>query len=66
MQRDGQARRQQDNKAFSQMIKIKTLELGQRAIDFSLPEAETGEEIRLSDFANKQTAVVLIFFRGLW
>lgn len=48
------------------MIKIKTLEPGQPALDFSLPEAETGEQIRLSDFSNKQTAVVLIFFRGLW
>ncbi len=44
----------------------KTLEPGQPALDFSLTEGETGASVSLSQFADKQTAVVLIFFRGLW
>ncbi len=46
-------------------LKIKTLEPGERAPDFSLVEGGSGQPVSLSDFAGKQ-AVVLIFFRGMW
>lgn len=41
------------------------LSVGDKAINFTLKEAGTGEPITLSDFEGKEN-VVLIFYRGLF
>lgn len=40
------------------------LSVGDKAIDFTLREAGTNEQIALSDFIDKKN-VVLIFYRGV-
>ena len=37
---------------------------GDRAPDFALPEAVSGEEVRLSDYAGKP--LMIYFGRGTW
>jgi peroxiredoxin len=41
------------------------LTVGAAALDFTLPDARTGEPFTLSQLQGKKNAL-LIFFRGLW
>lgn len=41
------------------------LQTGQPALDFTLPDAKSGSNVKLSEIW-AQKNVVLIFFRGLW
>ncbi len=41
------------------------MSVGERAIDFSLPEAASGQVVTLSELVKKQN-VVLMFYRGLF
>lgn len=41
------------------------MSVGARAIDFTLPEADGGQNVTLSELVKKQN-VVLMFYRGLF
>ena len=41
------------------------LEPGDKALEFTLVEAASGQLLGPSDFAGKQT-IVLLFYRGMW
>ena len=38
---------------------------GDKAFEFTLVEAASGQLLGLADFAGKQT-IVLLFYRGMW